>query len=130
KGLQKTVGLHTAKPLKRALHPFGGVNMIKSSFHPYCRVMDAGFEYTFNDLRNTHNQGVFDVYSPDILRCRKSGVLTGLPDGYGRARIIGDLRRGALYGSRYLARERELHCPDLQSHLAPGQNLEAPVSPR
>ncbi|HAD2297166.1 TPA_asm: formate acetyltransferase [Salmonella enterica subsp. enterica] len=108
KELEKIVGLQTDKPLKRALHPFGGVNMIKSSFHAYGREMDADFEYTFTDLRKTHNQGVFDVYSPDMLRCRKSGVLTGLPDGYGRGRIIGDYRRVALYGIRYLVRERAL----------------------
>ncbi len=61
--------------------------------------------------------GVFDVYSPDMLRCRKSGVLTGLPDGYGRGRIIGDYRRVALYGISYLVRERELQFADLQSRL-------------
>ncbi|EHW1827859.1 formate C-acetyltransferase [Salmonella enterica subsp. arizonae serovar 40:z36:-] len=125
KDLEKIVGLQTDKPLKRALHPFGGVNMIKSSFHAYGREMDADFEYTFTDLRKTHNQGVFDVYSPDMLRCRKSGVLTGLPDGYGRGRIIGDYRRVALYGIRYLVRERELQFADLQSNLEWGQNLEA-----
>lgn len=105
--LEKIVGLQTDAPLKRALHPFGGINMIKSSFHAYGREMDSEFEYLFTDLRKTHNQGVFDVYSPDMLRCRKSGVLTGLPDGYGRGRIIGDYRRVALYGIRYLVRERE-----------------------
>lgn len=89
--------------------------------------MDADFEYTFTDLRKTHNQGVFDVYSPDMLRCRKSGVLTGLPDGYGRGRIIGDYRRVALYGIRYLVRERELQFADLQSNLERGQNLEATI---
>ncbi|WP_183054805.1 formate C-acetyltransferase [Salmonella enterica] len=127
KDLEKIVGLQTDKPLKRALHPFGGVNMIKSSFHAYGREMDADFEYTFTDLRKTHNQGVFDVYSPDMLRCRKSGVLTGLPDGYGRGRIIGDYRRVALYGIRYLVRERELQFADLQSNLEQGQNLEATI---
>ncbi|EBH8907022.1 pyruvate formate lyase family protein [Salmonella enterica] len=127
KDLEKIVGLQTDKPLKRALHPFGGVNMIKSSFHAYGREMDADFEYTFTDLRKTHNQGVFDVYSPDMLRCRKSGVLTGLPDGYGRGRIIGDYRRVALYGIRYLVRERELQFADLQSNLERGQNLEATI---
>ncbi|EAP0409697.1 formate C-acetyltransferase [Salmonella enterica] len=127
KELEKIVGLQTDKPLKRALHPFGGVNMIKSSFHAYGRKMDADFEYTFTDLRKTHNQGVFDVYSPDMLRCRKSGVLTGLPDGYGRGRIIGDYRRVALYGIRYLVRERELQFADLQSNLEQGQNLEATI---
>lgn len=127
KELEKIVGLQTDKPLKRALHPFGGVNMIKSSFHAYGREMDADFEYTFTDLRKTHNQGVFDVYSPDMLRCRKSGVLTGLPDGYGRGRIIGDYRRVALYGIRYLVRERELQFAELQSNLEQGQNLEATI---
>ncbi|ELX7515912.1 formate C-acetyltransferase [Salmonella enterica subsp. enterica serovar Kentucky] len=127
KELEKIVGLQTDKPLKRALHPFGGVNMIKSSFHAYGREMDADFEYTFTDLRKTHNQGVFDVYPPDMLRCRKSGVLTGLPDGYGRGRIIGDYRRVALYGIRYLVRERELQFADLQSNLERGQNLEATI---
>ncbi|EGT0620732.1 formate C-acetyltransferase [Citrobacter braakii] len=125
--LEKIVGLQTDKPLKRALHPFGGINMIKSSFDAYGREMDADFEYQFTELRKTHNQGVFDAYSPDMLRCRKSGVLTGLPDGYGRGRIIGDYRRVALYGIRYLVRERELQFADLQSNLEWGQNLEAMI---
>ncbi|HAI5726950.1 2-ketobutyrate formate-lyase/pyruvate formate-lyase [Escherichia coli] len=125
--LEKIVGLQTDAPLKRALHPFGGINMIKSSFHAYGREMDSEFEYLFTDLRKTHNQGVFDVYSPDMLRCRKSGVLTGLPDGYGRGRIIGDYRRVALYGIRYLVRERELQFADLQSRLEKGEDLEATI---
>lgn len=125
--LEKIVGLQTDKPLKRALHPFGGINMIKSSFDAYGREMDADFEYQFTELRKTHNQGVFDAYSPDMLRCRKSGVLTGLPDGYGRGRIIGDYRRVALYGIRYLVREREQQFADLQSNLEWGQNLEATI---
>ncbi|EES8529965.1 2-ketobutyrate formate-lyase/pyruvate formate-lyase [Escherichia coli] len=125
--LEKIVGLQTDAPLKRALHPFGGINMIKSSFHAYGREMDSEFEYLFTDLRKTHNQGVFDVYSPEMLRCRKSGVLTGLPDGYGRGRIIGDYRRVALYGIRYLVRERELQFADLQSRLEKGEDLEATI---
>ena len=125
--LEKIVGLQTEQPLKRALPPFGGINMIKSSFEAYGREMDPHFEYLFTDLRKTHNQGVFDAYSPDMLRCRKSGVLTGLPDGYGRGRIIGDYRRVALYGIRYLVRERELQFADLQSSLEYGQNLEATI---
>ena len=125
--LEKIVGLQTDAPLKRALHPFGGINMIKSSFHAYGRAMDSEFEYLFTDLRKTHNQGVFDVYSPDMLRCRKSGVLTGLPDGYGRGRIIGDYRRVALYGISYLVRERELQFADLQSRLEKGEDLEATI---
>lgn len=125
--LEKIVGLQTDQPLKRALHPYGGVNMIKSSFDAYGREMDKDFEYTFTHLRKTHNQGVFDVYSPDMLRCRKSGVLTGLPDGYGRGRIIGDYRRVALYGTAYLIRERELQFADLQPRLERGEDLEATI---
>lgn len=127
KDLEKIVGLQTDKPLKRALHPYGGIKMIKNSFEAYGRKMDPDFEYLFTALRKTHNQGVFDVYSPDILRCRKSGVLTGLPDGYGRGRIIGDYRRVALYGIAYLVRERELQFADLQASLERGENLEAVI---
>ena len=71
--LETIVGLQTDKPLKRALHPYGGINMIRSSFEAYGREMDPQFEYLFTDLRKTHNQGVFDVYSPEMMRCRKSG---------------------------------------------------------
>lgn len=127
KALETIVGLQTDRPLKRALHPYGGINMIKSSFDAYGREMDPQFEYMFTHLRKTHNQGVFDVYSPEMLRCRKSGVLTGLPDGYGRGRIIGDYRRVALYGIRYLVRERELQFADLQSRLERGEDLEATI---
>lgn len=128
--LEKIVGLQTDKPLKRALHPFGGINMIKSSFHAYGREIDPNFEYLFTDLRKTHNQGVFDVYSPEMLRCRKSGILTGLPDGYGRGRIIGDYRRVALYGIQYLVREREQLFADLQGNLEQGTNLEVTIRQR
>lgn len=125
--LETIVGLQTDKPLKRALHPYGGINMIRSSFEAYGREMDPQFEYLFTDLRKTHNQGVFDVYSPEMMRCRKSGVLTGLPDGYGRGRIIGDYRRVALYGIAYLVRERELQFADLQGRLERGEDLEATI---
>ncbi|HBU95278.1 MAG TPA: bifunctional pyruvate/2-ketobutyrate formate lyase, partial [Leclercia adecarboxylata] len=124
---EKVVGLQTDKPLKRALHPYGGINMIRSSFEAYGREMDPQFEYLFTHLRKTHNQGVFDVYSPEMMRCRKSGVLTGLPDGYGRGRIIGDYRRVALYGISYLVRERELQFADLQPRLERGEDLEGTI---
>lgn len=125
--LETIVGLQTDAPLKRALHPFGGINMIRSSFNAYGRAMDPAFEYLFSDLRKTHNQGVFDVYSPEMLRCRKSGILTGLPDGYGRGRIIGDYRRVPLYGIAYLVRERELQFAALQPALERGDDLEGVI---
>ncbi|MDN6832745.1 MAG: bifunctional pyruvate/2-ketobutyrate formate lyase, partial [Enterobacterales bacterium] len=128
--LEKIVGLQTEKPLKRALFPFGGINMIESSFEAYNRKLDPNFKYLFTDIRKTHNQGVFDVYSPEMMRCRKSGVLTGLPDGYGRGRIIGDYRRVALYGIRYLIRERELQFADLQGKLEKGIQLEQVIRQR
>ncbi|WP_302622514.1 pyruvate formate lyase family protein, partial [Enterobacter sp. IF2SW-B1] len=84
-----------------------------SSFEAYGREMDPQFEYLFTDLRKTHNQGVFDVYSPEMMRCRKSGVLTGLPAGSGRGRIIGAYRRVALIGIRYRVRARDLQFADL-----------------
>ena len=96
--LEKIVGLQTDAPLKRALHPFGGINMIKSSFHAYGREMDSEFEYLFTDLRKTHNQGVFDAYTPEMKKVRHNKIITGLPDTYGRGRIVGDYRRVALYG--------------------------------
>lgn len=125
--LEKIVGLQTDKPLKRALHPFGGINMVQSAFDAYGREMNTNFKYIFTDLRKTHNQGVFDVYSPEMLKCRKSGILTGLPDGYGRGRIIGDYRRIALYGIAYLVRERELQFADLQPQLEQGIELESVI---
>ncbi|CNE79826.1 formate C-acetyltransferase [Yersinia enterocolitica] len=126
-GLEKIVGLQTDKPLKRALHPFGGINMVQSAFDAYSREMNDDFKYIFTDLRKTHNQGVFDVYSPEMLKCRKSGILTGLPDGYGRGRIIGDYRRIALYGIDYLVCERELQFADLQPQLEQGIELESVI---
>ncbi|HAS62039.1 MAG TPA: formate C-acetyltransferase [Vibrio sp.] len=123
-GLETIVGLQTDQPLKRALHAYGGIKMIRSSFEAYGKEMDPEFEHLFTNIRKTHNQGVFDVYTPDILRCRKSGVLTGLPDGYGRGRIIGDYRRVALYGMDYLVEERKLQFASLQSDLEAGIDLE------
>ena len=124
KDLETIVGLQTDKPLKRALFPFGGIKMIDSSFKAYGRELSPQFKHFFTDLRKTHNQGVFDVYTPDILRCRKSGILTGLPDAYGRGRIIGDYRRVALYGIDYLMAERLAQYTDLQERLEKGENLD------
>mgnify|MGYP002591810422 CR=1 FL=1 len=107
KQLEKIVGLQTEAPLKRALIPFGGIKMIEGSCKAYNRELDPMIKKIFTEYRKTHNQGVFDVYTPDILRCRKSGVLTGLPDAYGRGRIIGDYRRVALYGTARLIEDKK-----------------------
>ncbi|AVG76419.1 formate C-acetyltransferase [Pantoea ananatis] len=127
KSLEKVVGLQTEAPLKRAIIPFGGIKMVEGSCKVYGRELDASLKKIFTDYRKTHNQGVFDVYTPDILRCRKSGILTGLPDAYGRGRIIGDYRRIALYGIDYLMADKVAQFASLQSDLENGVNLEATI---
>ena len=92
------VGLQTDKPLKRALMPYGGYRMVEGSCQAYNLALDPKLTEIFTTYRKTHNDGVFDAYTPDIRACRKSGIITGLPDAYGRGRIIGDYRRIALYG--------------------------------
>ncbi|EER68259.1 formate C-acetyltransferase [Gemella haemolysans] len=98
KDLEQIVGLQTEKPLKRALMTFGGINMAVNSCKAYGYEVDEEVIKIFTDYRKTHNQGVFDAYTPEMRLVRKSGVITGLPDAYGRGRIIGDYRRVALYG--------------------------------
>ncbi|TKI07487.1 formate C-acetyltransferase [Martelella alba] len=127
KKLEKIVGLQTDAPLKRAIIPFGGIKMIENSFKAYNRELDPEIKKIFTDYRKTHNQGVFDVYTPDILRCRKTGALTGLPDAYGRGRIIGDYRRIALYGIDYLMKDKFAQFTSLQSKLESGEDLEATI---
>lgn len=127
KQLEKIVGLQTEAPLKRALIPFGGIKMIEGSCKAYNRELDPMIKKIFTEYRKTHNQGVFDVYTPDILRCRKSGVLTGLPDAYGRGRIIGDYRRVALYGIDYLMKDKLAQFTSLQADLENGVNLEQTI---
>ncbi|WP_413734480.1 formate C-acetyltransferase [Sodalis sp. RH21] len=127
KGLEKIVGLQTDAPLKRALIPFGGIKMVESSCKAYDRELDPEVKKIFTEYRKTHNQGVFDVYTPDILKCRKTGALTGLPDAYGRGRIIGDYRRVALYGIDYLMKDKFAQFTSLQSKLENGEDLEATI---
>ena len=92
------VGLQTDQPFKRAIFPFGGLRMVEAGLKAAGFDADATVHETFTKYRKTHNDGVFDAYTPEIMRCRKSGIITGLPDAYGRGRIIGDYRRVALYG--------------------------------
>lgn len=106
------VGLQADKPLKRLVNPYGGIRMVQKSLGCYQRKLSPAIEKHFTEYRKTHNDGVFDVYTPAIRRARSAGLLTGLPDNYGRGRIIGDYRRIALYGIEILKAEK---AKDLES---------------
>ena len=98
KNLEEIVGFQTDAPLKRAIMPNGGIRIVEKSCESYGYKVDEQISHIYHDLRRTHNDGVFSVYTPDIRAARSSHLITGLPDGYGRGRIIGDYRRVALYG--------------------------------
>jgi formate C-acetyltransferase len=106
--LEQIVGLQTDKPLKRAIMPLGGIRVVKASLEAYGYQLDPQTEEIFTKYRKTHNDGVFDAYTSDMRAARRSGIITGLPDAYGRGRIIGDYRRVALYGiDRLIADKKE-----------------------
>ena len=107
KDLEEIVGLQTDSPLKRAIMPFGGIKIVEKSCEAYGREVDPEVDKIFHTIRKTHNDGVFDVYTPDVRAARSNKLLTGLPDGYGRGRIIGDYRRIALYGVDALIEEKK-----------------------
>lgn len=107
KDLEDIVGLQTDSPLKRAIMPFGGIRIVEKSCEAYGKKVDKEVEEIFHKYRKTHNDGVFSVYTPDIRAARSSHLITGLPDGYGRGRIIGDYRRVALYGVDLLIEEKK-----------------------
>lgn len=104
---EKIVGLQTDAPLKRAVMPYGGIRMVESSCEAFGYTLDPKVKEIFTKYRKTHNQGVFDAYTPEMKLARKSGIITGLPDAYGRGRIIGDYRRVALYGVDRLIEDKE-----------------------
>ena len=106
KDLETIVGLQTDKPLKRAMFPYGGLRTAKSAIEEYGFKMDPQTEDFFQKHRKTHNDGVFDVYTPEMRAARTAHIVTGLPDAYSRGRIIGDYRRIALYGVDYLIEEK------------------------
>jgi formate C-acetyltransferase len=114
KELEQIVGLQTDQPLKRAAMPFGGWRMVKSGLEAYGFPPSKFLEATFPSIRKTHNDAVFDIYTDEAKKCRKSGVITGLPDAYGRGRIIGDYRRVALYGVARLIEEKKAQAKQLE----------------
>lgn len=115
--LETVVGLQTDKPLKRGIMPNGGLKMVENGLKAYGFELDVSVAEIWTKHRKSHNQGVFDAYTKEMLACRKSGIITGLPDAYGRGRIIGDYRRVALYGVDFLMAERKaIH--ESSAHLA------------
>ena len=107
KDLEDIVGLQTDAPLKRSIMPYGGIRIVEKSCEAYGKKVSEKVEEIFHNYRKTHNDGVFDAYTPDIRTARSSHLITGLPDGYGRGRIIGDYRRVALYGVDVLIAEKK-----------------------
>jgi len=107
KELEQIVGFQTDKPFKRSLQPFGGIRMAQAACHENGYEVDEEVTKMFTEYRKTHNQGVFDAYSPEMKLARKSAIITGLPDAYGRGRIIGDYRRVALYGVDRLIEDKQ-----------------------
>ena len=115
KSLEEIVGFQTDAPLKRAIMPNGGIRIVEKSCESYGYKVDENIEYIYHNLRRTHNDGVFAVYTPDVRAARSSHLITGLPDGYGRGRIIGDYRRVALYGVDVLIEEKKRELDILDS---------------
>ena len=119
KELEKIVGLQTDKPLKRSLQPFGGIRMAETACKSYGYEVDSEISEIFSKYRKTHNQGVFDVYTPEMKAARHSAIITGLPDAYGRGRIIGDYRRVALYGIDRLIEDKQEQFKSLEGEMTP-----------
>ncbi len=119
KALEKIVGLQTDEPFKRALQPFGGIKMAEQALNMYGYELDHEIKNVFSKYRKTHNDGVYDAYTPEMRRARKAHILTGLPDTYGRGRIVGDYRRVALYGVDYLIAQKETDKLNMDGDMTP-----------
>ena len=119
KDLEQIVGLQTDAPLKRGLQPFGGIKMAEQALNLYGYQLDPEIKEIFTKYRKTHNDGVYDAYTPEMRRARKAHILTGLPDTYGRGRIIGDYRRIALYGIDYLIKHKEFDKSLIDGEMTP-----------
>ena len=119
KSLETIVGLQTDAPLKRSMQPFGGIRMAETSCKSYGYEVDQEVSEIFTKYRKTHNQGVFDVYTPEMKAARHSAIITGLPDAYGRGRIIGDYRRVALYGINRLIEDKQEQFKSLEGEMTP-----------
>ena len=119
KSLETIVGLQTDAPLKRSMQPFGGIRMAETSCKSYGYEVDPEVSEIFTKYRKTHNQGVFDVYTPEMKVARHSAIITGLPDAYGRGRIIGDYRRVALYGINRLIEDKQEQFKSLEGEMTP-----------
>ncbi|MCT4663414.1 MAG: formate C-acetyltransferase [Tissierellales bacterium] len=126
KNEEKIVGLQTDKPLKRAIMPFGGIRVVKNALDAYGYKLNPETASIFdNKYRKTHNDGVFDAYTADMRAARSAGIITGLPDAYGRGRIIGDYRRVALYGIDYLVEQKQSEKDQLQLNYFNSQIVRA-----
>ena len=119
KNLETIVGLQTDAPLKRSMQPFGGIRMAEGACKSYGYQVDPEVSEIFTKYRKTHNQGVFDVYTPEMKVARHSAIITGLPDAYGRGRIIGDYRRVALYGIDRLIEDKKEQFASLEGEMTP-----------
>lgn len=126
KDLEKIVGFQTDKPFKRSLQPFGGIRMSETALKDYGYEIDPLIKTIFTKYTKTHNAGVFDAYTDEMRRARHCAILTGLPDAYGRGRIVGDYRRIALYGVDYLIKDKEF----VKNHILLGSMTEERIRER
>lgn len=124
KELEKIVGLQTDEPLKRGIMPFGGIRMVVKGGEAYGKKIDESVVKLFTEYRKTHNDGVYDVYTPEMMRAKKAGIITGLPDAYGRGRIIGDYRRVALYGVDRLINDKQKQLTSLEMDYMDSETIQ------